>query len=105
VASAKDGLIVENDFWISQGSVVTLLMCGGQHSMLTGRPMSNFFRTLHTKSLLAFSALTLLVVRQEGHPACKKRVVGYWHGYLSGARCRLAYGPADANATHCLLLQ
>jgi len=33
----------------------------------------------------AFSALTLLVERQEGHPACKKRVVGYWHGYLSGA--------------------
>ena len=53
----------------------------------------------------AFSALTLLVGRQEGHPACKNRVVGCWHGYLSGARCRLAYGPADATATHCLLLQ
>ena len=25
-----------------------------------------------------------------------------WHGYLSGARCKLAYGPADATATHCL---
>jgi len=48
----------------------------------------------------AFSALTLLVGRQEGHLACKNRVVGYWHGYLSGARCRLAYGPADATATH-----
>jgi len=34
----------------------------------------------------------------------KNRVVGYWHGYLSGARCRLAYGSADATATHCLLL-
>ena len=34
--------------------------------------------------LAAFSALTLLVGRQEGHPACKKnRVVGYWRGYLS----------------------
>ena len=53
----------------------------------------------------AFSALTLLVGRQEGHPACKKRVVGCWHGYLSGAICRLAYGPADATVTHCLLLQ
>ena len=50
----------------------------------------------------AFSALTLLVGRQEGHPACKNRVVGCWRGYLSGARCRLAYGPADATATHCL---
>jgi len=47
----------------------------------------------------AFSALLLLVGRQEGHPACKKL-----SGYLSEARCRLAYGPADATATHCLLL-
>ena len=35
----------------------------------------------------------------------KNRVVGSWHGYLSGVRYRLAYGPADATATHCLLLQ
>jgi len=28
-----------------------------------------------------------------------------WHGYLSGARRRLAYSPADAIAIHCLLLQ
>jgi len=55
---------------------------------------------------LAFSALTLLVGRQEGHPACKKLwVVGCWHCCLSGARCRLAYCPADVTATHCLLLQ
>jgi len=33
---------------------------------------------------LAFSALTLLVGRQEGHPACKK-----WRGYLFGARAHL----------------
>ena len=56
--------------------------------------------------MLAFSALMLLVSRQEEHPACKKLIVaGCWHGYLSGARCRLAYGPADTTATHCLLLQ
>ena len=55
-----------------------------------------------------FSALTLLDGRQEGHPACKKLsggVLGCWHGYLTEATCRLAYGPADATATHCLLLQ
>jgi len=57
---------------------------------------------LLTYLLTAFSTLTLLVGRQEGHPACKNWVVGYWRGYLSGARCRLAYGPADATATHCL---
>jgi len=55
--------------------------------------------------LRAFSALTLLVGRQEGHQACKKLSGRCWCGYLSGARCRLAYGPADANATYCLLLQ
>ena len=32
-------------------------------------------------------------------------LVGCWHGYLSAARCRLAYGPADVTATHYLLLQ
>jgi len=54
----------------------------------------------------ALSALTLLVGRQEGHPA-RKQLSGavLATGYLSGARCRLAYGPADATATHCLLLQ
>ena len=36
----------------------------------------------------------------------KNWVVGCWHGYLSGSRCKLAiaYGPADGTATHCLLL-
>jgi len=49
VTNAKDGLIVANEFWISQGSVVTFFTCGGQHSMLTG--MSNFFKTLYTKNV------------------------------------------------------
>ena len=31
------------------------------------------------------------------------REVGCWCGCLSGARCRLAYGPADATSTHRLL--
>jgi len=35
----------------------------------------------------------------------KNWVVRCWHGYLSGARCRHAYCPADATVTHCLLLQ
>ena len=55
--------------------------------------------------VFAFSALTLLVGQQEEHLPVENRVVGCWLGYLSGARCRLAYGPADATATHCLLLQ
>ena len=35
----------------------------------------------------------------------KTWVVQCWQGYLSGARCRLAYGPVDTTAAHCLLLQ
>ena len=35
-------------------------------------------------------------------PGCKKWVVGCWHGYLFGARCRLAYSPADATAIQSL---
>jgi len=54
--------------------------------------------------LSAFSALTLLVGWQEGHPACKKLRGGVL-AWLSVWRCRLAYGPADASATDCLLLQ
>ena len=50
------------------------------------------------------SALTLLVGRQEGHPACKK-LSGGLLAWLSGMRCRLAYSPADATAIHYLLLQ
>jgi len=47
----------------------------------------------------AFSALTLLVGRQEENLACKKWVFRCWCGYLSGARCRLfACGRADATA-------
>jgi len=59
--------------------------------------------------LFAFSVLMLLVGQQEEHPACKNLcgilAVGCWCGYLSGARCRFAYGPADVTAARCLLLQ
>ena len=39
---------------------------------------------LYVYDTVAFSALTLLVGQQEGHPVCKNWVVGCWHGYLSG---------------------
>ena len=41
----------------------------------------------------------LLVGWQEGHPACKKTEWSGTPGYLTGTRCRLAYGPVDATAT------
>ena len=49
--------------------------------------------------LVAFSALTLLVDRQNEHLACKHLVMRCWCGYLSAVMCRLfAYGLADATA-------
>ena len=43
---------------------------------------------------------------RKGIRPVKNWVVGRWHGYLSGAQCRLAYFvAADATATHYLLLQ
>ena len=53
----------------------------------------------------AFSALMCWLGSTKGIQPVKHWVVGCWHGYLSGARCRLAYGPADATASHCLLLK
>jgi len=52
---------------------------------------------------LLFSALTLMVGRQEGHPACKKLSGGVlaWFSVWSEVQT----DPADATATHCLLLQ
>ena len=35
----------------------------------------------------------------------KKASGGGWCSYLSGARCRFAYGEDDLTAMHCVLLQ
>ena len=51
----------------------------------------------------AFSALTLLVGRED--LACKK-LSGEVLAWLSvWSKVHIAYGPADATASHCLLLQ
>jgi len=52
-------------------------------------------------TLYAFSALMLLVGRQEWHPACKKLSGGVlaWLSIWSEVQT------VDSTATHCLLLQ
>jgi len=54
--------------------------------------------------IIAFSALTLLVGRQEGHPACKKLSGGVlaWLSVWSEVQ---TLHMAQLIATHCLLLQ
>ena len=61
--------------------------------------------TKHVRNMSAFSALTLLVGRQEGHLACKKLSgeVLAWLSVWRGVQTCIC--PANATATHCLLLQ
>jgi len=70
-------------------------------------PFTFFYFIFDVHTSCAFSASTLLVERQEEHPACKNCVMRCWCGCLSEARCRLfAHGPADAAAipkTHHIL--
>ena len=54
---------------------------------------------------IAFSALTLLVGQQEGHPACKKLSGGVLAWLSVWSEVQTCICPADATATHCLLLQ
>jgi len=49
--------------------------------------------------VVCFNALTLLAGCREEHPACWSWVMRCRHGYLSGLRCRSAYGPAATTAT------
>ena len=65
-----------------------------------------FFNVCFVHAMFTFDALALLVGWQEGHPACKKTEwwgVGVVICLERGAD--LHNGPADATATHCLLLQ
>jgi len=60
----------------------------------------------HSFSAASFSALTLLVGWQEVHPACKKLKSGgvlAWLFVWSKVQTCI-WPPADATATHCLLL-
>ena len=71
-----------------------------------GSALSVLLFVIVTEALsFAFSALMLLVGWQEGHLACKK--TEWWDAgmVVSGSTCRFAFGPADATATHYLLLQ
>jgi len=62
------------------------------------------YLTLKNNENNIFSALTLFVWDRKSIQTVKIWVMWYWHGYLSGVRCKWsAYGPADVTATHHLL--
>ena len=75
---------VENDSWFEIWFVIW------HYDLICDLPITVSYLLFH--SLLqyySFSALTLLVGRQEEHPACRNRLIRCWCGYLSAARCRL----------------
>ena len=72
---------------------------------ILGNSVVNILYWLIMFCSVAFSAFMLLVGQQEGIGPVKNWVLWCWRGFPSAMRCRLAYGPADATATHCLLLQ
>ena len=63
------------------------------------------FSWLSNGSIFTYTLLMLVLNKFLKIMYMMLMVVGCWHGYLSGVRCRLAYDPSDANATHSLLLQ
>ena len=106
---------------VSQGTVATFYRCG-RPSYNSLFPIFSGFYTpkiikiivicffakhgVHSFSALsAFSALTLLVGRQEGHPACEKMSGGVLAWLSVWSEVQTCICPADATATHCLLLQ
>ena len=61
-----------NLFWLTVWLTAVIALIQWRCRISSYFPCSNY----------SFSALTLLVGWQEGHPACKKWVVGCWRGYL-----------------------
>jgi len=78
------------------------LMITGWRDFVTG--MGTFDLSSAPCLHVSFSALTLLVGRQEGHPACKKLSSGVLAWLFVWSEVQTC-SPADATATHCLLLQ
>ena len=87
---------------MAMGERVTTSSANGLEVMI----MLYVYNSVVTGTTVAFSALTLLVGWQEGHPACKNfsDEVLAWLSVWSEVQ-RPAYGPADATATPSCLLQ
>ena len=99
--------VIQNMFWIS-----VVRKCRHTHKC----SLTLTVESLACKTMLGLSSWVCCPVLpsvlwhywlggRKGIQPVKNWVVWCWCGYLSGARCRLAYDPANSTATHCLLLQ
>ena len=107
----------DNSAWVQEtgsGEQTWMLMSASNSQLLSRFSAScTQQRVLHEShkqlwlllSIITDGHLHIWLGGRKGIRPVKNWVVGCWRGYLSGARCRLAYGPADATATHCLFLQ
>jgi len=66
----------------------------GVHADMTAHFSSHFLLHFFSCSSSAFSALTLLVGQQEGHPACKKQSGGVLAGYLVWSEVQTCIWPS-----------
>jgi len=57
-----------------------LSSCTTSVQVFFGLPLGRAPSILYSIHFFTFSALMLLVGQQEGHPACKNWMVGFWHG-------------------------
>ena len=85
-------------FWLRQSTVMV-------NSLYRILPHLSFFLHFFLKVRMPSVLWRCWLGGRKGIRPVKNWAVGCWRGYLSGARCRLAYGPVDFTATHCLLLQ
>jgi len=80
----------------------------GKNSYMPTVSMSydiNSVRYFHFRFILPSLLWCCWLGGRKGIRSVKNWLVGCWRGYLSGARCRLAYGPADATASQSISQQ
>jgi len=93
--------------WLKVLTIVLLLLSSKKHifchqlqCLLFQFYVSSVVLVLHFLRILVPSVLwRCWLVGMKGIRPVKNWVVGCWCGYLSGARCRLAYGPTDSTAS------
>jgi len=119
LASVKTRVVFPFWYWLTQvvlekrplnGCSITLLLYGPETGYSnTNRVICSVPPTEHRGCITKQSLVCFPVSVSKMEQKCKYMASNNFHClqcfYLSVARCRLAYCPADATTTHCLLLQ